>query len=380
MVLTRRAYKEISRWLPNEVLVQIVQHSLKADQATLARVSQLFHEFSLPVLYRVIKLKDSNAITSFCSVIINNPPRAGAVRCFTLDVPHKSFHNRVEIRYDMILGSLKLMLKLDHLSLSGPSLDTSHTAMLLEQCNFTQLINCDLWAPSKLEDLLHIPPLLSKSSDLTAVFLTRHSTLKRIHIHSVHRMVASRSVHAPLPNLEFYQGHATFLPAVHAIGLKAVELVWCSEDDEEIDKIVTRLSSMTRPNSPFVSSHRSRHWNDLCQVATSVSKHMRHTKILRLQCLERSFTILSKDTIRRITGCLDRFTALVYLDVGCMINFQTPEVNNETQIAVEAWGEACLTLEACCLNFSAWRKIDSSWETFPMKEFRVLAGLSKPGS
>ncbi|KAF7361552.1 hypothetical protein MSAN_01188800 [Mycena sanguinolenta] len=381
MVLTRRAYREkmeISRWLPNEVLVQIIQHSAKADQATLARASKLFWDLCLPVLYRIVKLKNPRSITFFCSKIMEIPSRADAVRSFTLNVP---FNKHDEIRCDLILASLKLMLSLDHLSLSAFALDTRHTVMLLEQCSFPQLISCDLWAPSDIKDLFQIPPPpLSKSSDLTAVFLTRHSTLKRIQFHSVYRMVASRSVHAPLPNLEFYAGHARFILSINAIGLQAVELVWYTEDDEVIDEIVTGISSMTRPNFPFVSSHS--YWDDPCQIVTSVSKHIPHTKTLRLQCLELSFTILSQDTIRYITRCLHGFTGLVYLELGYTRNFPAPGVDDDSEdrIAVEAWGKACPTLEACCLNLSAWRKIDSHWETFSMKEFWVLAELPDSAS
>ncbi|KAJ6511008.1 hypothetical protein C8R45DRAFT_965887 [Mycena sanguinolenta] len=85
MVLTRRAYRqsmEISRWLPNEVLVHIIQLSSKADQASLSRVSRLFHDLCLPVLYRIVEIKCDDAVDSFYSAIIKNPSRGDFVRSF----------------------------------------------------------------------------------------------------------------------------------------------------------------------------------------------------------------------------------------------------------------------------------------------------------
>ncbi|KAF7340874.1 hypothetical protein MSAN_02116900 [Mycena sanguinolenta] len=193
-------------------------------------------------------------------------------------------------------------------------------------------------------------------------------------------MVASQSLRVSLPNLEFYEGDAAFILGIDAICLKEVQLTWHDIDDADVDKIITRLSSMTNPDVPFVSSHQ--YLGDPChQIVTSVSMHMPHTKTLRLHSLVDFFALLSQDTIRHITEYLPRFTGLVYLAMEwCIGSFPTSGADeDEDRIAVEGWGEACPTLEACCLNHYGWRKVDGRWEEYPIKEFWALAGLSDLG-
>ncbi|KAF7361570.1 hypothetical protein MSAN_01191000 [Mycena sanguinolenta] len=216
MVLIQRAHQEsmeISQWLPNEVLLHIIEHSPKADQATLSSISKLFRGLCLPVLYRVVKIKGYHAMKSFCSGTIENPSRGDSVRSFTLDVPYSSSH--IEGHSALILAALKLMPKLEHLSVSESILDTHHGHLLLEQGSFPQLISCNLWVPS---DALDGFP--AKPSDLGVAFLARHSTLKRVHLHSEDEMVPPQPVRISLPNLELYEGNAAFILAIDAIALK----------------------------------------------------------------------------------------------------------------------------------------------------------------
>ncbi|KAF7340887.1 hypothetical protein MSAN_02118200 [Mycena sanguinolenta] len=357
MVLTRRAQMEISQWLPNEILVHIIQYSRNADQATLARVSTLFRDLCLPVLYRVVKIKGPRGIASFCSAIRENPPRADAVRSFTLDAPKT---RDSESCSDISLAPLKLMLKLNHLSISR--LD-SPTCVALEDCNFPELISCDI----------RVRAIDARFCDPVARFLARHPTLKRLHLNSSMSSVGR----VTLPNLEFYEGGAGFILALDAISLKEVYLAWFSNDNAE--KIIIGLSSITQPDFPVISSHTSGSWGGLRQIVTSLSKHMRHIKTLRLYCLRDSF---GQDTIRHITESLPRFTGLLYLEVGSFghVRMLMSGASDEDRMAAEAWGEACPTLEACGLNKRAWRKIDGRLQEFPIKEFKILAGLSKLGS
>ncbi|KAF7361550.1 F-box domain-containing protein [Mycena sanguinolenta] len=364
MVLTRRAHRErmeISRWLPNEVLVQIIQHSPKVDQATLCRVSKLIRDLSLPVLYRIVRIKDTDSVTFFCSAIIGNPFRADAVRFFTLDPLYDN-----DVRYDLILATLELMLRLEHLSIAPFTLDDSHSFMLLENCTFPQLISCDLWVPG---DSLDTPLTLDVSpSDLAVGFLARHSTLQRIHFRSDHTMVPSQSAYITLPNLEFYEGDAAFIPIIDGNGLKEVALTWRRIDNDHFNVdtgIIIRLNSMTTPDSPFVSSHRSRYWDDLSQILTSVSQHMRHTQTLRLQ-FSTTFMRLSQERIIYITGCLRQLTCLVYFDMAYPAEFSSwplgrkdeKQLMAQDQNVAEGWGAACPSLRACSFNLRAFRKVD----------------------
>ncbi|KAJ6511002.1 hypothetical protein C8R45DRAFT_1207777 [Mycena sanguinolenta] len=340
MVLTRRAaYRqsvEISRWLPNEVLVHIVQLSPKADQASLSRISRLFHDLCLPVLYRVVKIKRYHAIDSFCSSVVENPSRADFVRSFATDLPYS--HYPQYSRSEVLIVALKLMLKLDHLALCAFALDGRHSLLLFEECNFPQLISCDIWAPWGAFDGIRSNERISDSIPL---FLARHSTLKRVHIHPADKLVAPQSIRASLPNLEFYGGDAGFIPAIDARGLKSVQLTWFADADAE--KIM--LGATTVSVTPSSMMHDP--------------------------------GVLSDDTARHITECLPRFTSLVYLSLEWMNDPPQSTANSADRIVIEAWGEACPTLEGCGLYFHGWRKLDGRWEECPLKDFLVLAGLSE---
>ncbi|KAF7340884.1 hypothetical protein MSAN_02117900 [Mycena sanguinolenta] len=370
MVLTRRTHRErmeISRWLPNETIVEIIQHSTKADQATLVRVSKLFRDLCLPVLYRVVELDHKNApnnINSFCSVIMKNPSRANAVRSFTviLPWPRNDTSRRTKRCKGLLLASLKLMSKLNHLLIS--SLD-DYTCILLQECNFPQLTSCNL-----LASMYYDPS--PESADSVTVFLVHHPTLRRLHL-NLSSGFASLLGRVTLPNLEYYEGGAGFVLVLDAISLKEVRLRWNSKD---VDKIITTISSITKADVPFISSHK--YSGGICyQIMSSMSMHMRHTKTLRLSPLAHHDALPYQDTIRHITECLPRFTGLLYLAMEwSKRTCPTSGANkHEDRIAVEGWGEACPTLEGCCLNHSCWRKVDGRWENYPVREFWVLAGL-----
>ncbi|KAJ6477627.1 hypothetical protein C8R45DRAFT_1007502 [Mycena sanguinolenta] len=369
MVTTRRAHRErmeISLWLSNEVLVLIIKHTLKTDQAALARVSKLFRDLCLPVLYRDVKMvKATSAITSFCSGLIQNPCRAHAVRSFALTVPYRRYRGHPDILGDSILATLKLMLRLAHLSVSGFTLDAHHGRVLLEEINFPELISCNLWVSSTSPEGFWTNP-----SDLAVAFLGRHSTLRRVHFHSDCEMVAPQSVRVTLPHLEFYEGDAAFVFAIDAIALKEVRLFWTFKN-KAVDKILARISSMTNPDLPFISSHT--YSGDRCtEIVASVSKHMPHTRTLRLcpSFMSQLSHVLPQDTIRHITECLPSFTNLVHLAIVGGSAYD----NIEDWNTVERWREACSTLGAYCLNRFAWKKVDGRWEECDLEEFGVLSG------
>ncbi|KAJ7454634.1 hypothetical protein B0H11DRAFT_1926461 [Mycena galericulata] len=115
MVLTRSVRKarsrEIARWLPDELITEIIRNISKADQANLCRVSKLFRSLTLPVLNRDVALYVGNGpvLDAFCSALLANPARADAIRSFTLwdDGPFTIS--------DQTFQAMKLMTRLEHL-------------------------------------------------------------------------------------------------------------------------------------------------------------------------------------------------------------------------------------------------------------------------
>ncbi|KAJ6511017.1 hypothetical protein C8R45DRAFT_1207790 [Mycena sanguinolenta] len=379
MVLTRCAYREsmeISRWLPNEVLADIIQHSPKVDQASLSRVSRLFHNLCLPVLYSIIEIRHPDICVLFVSAIVENPSRADLVRSFAVDFSHDPTILPTPCS-DLVLASLKLMPRLDHLFLCAFALDGRHAVILFEEFNFPQLTSCDIWAPWGT----YGGSLTTKQkSDSVALFLARHSTLKRVHIHPAEMLVPSRSIRASLPNLQCYSGYAALIPTIDASGLQSAHLNWFNNADTE--EIILAISLMAKPDFPFVFSHTylgDPRDSPLNLIVTSMSKHIPHTRILRLRSLTATFEIAAQDAICHVTKCLPHFTDLVYLTMEWGINPSTADnlLSDMGRTAVEGWGNACPTLEACRLNHYAWRKDNGRWEECPINKFRVLVGPSE---
>ncbi|KAJ7675139.1 hypothetical protein B0H17DRAFT_1140452 [Mycena rosella] len=221
-----------------------------------------------------------------------------------------------------------------------------------------------------------------KGGDLLASFLKLHPGLTRLRF-SVGSIVAmSPSLRVSLPNLQHYDGPAGPITALDVRGLKEAKISWNSGEtsDTYIDNTIKALNLLTSPDIGFISSHE---YCDPCcmSIVTSVSNPMQYTRTLRMRSLMDFDLLLDHDTIRHITECLPRFTGLVYLAMDwCIGIFSTSGANMDMdRSAVEAWGAACPTLEACCLNHHAWRQMDGTWEEYPMLDFRMLAGLPDLG-
>ncbi|KAJ7434871.1 hypothetical protein FB451DRAFT_1571807 [Mycena latifolia] len=390
MVLTRRAYKAISRWLPNEVITQIIQAASKEDQASLCRVSKLFHGLCLPIFNRTVRLGHYGRASTFCAAIIANPTRALAIRSFTvLNIwePRLPAHPPDALS-KLLIKVMKLMSRLEYLSihpyaLKGPS------RLTLLQLYFPCLFACDI-GPSPP----HLAGEETREGDAIALFLALHSNLTRVRISSNSRLTASPVVRVPLPNVQHYDGPAGLIPTLVLPGLKVAKLDWHAGETSStaIDRIIRALHLLTTPEIPIVSSHD---YDDRCctAIVTSVSAHMPHTKTLQMRPLREYHRLLDED-IRHIIACLPRFTGLVYLAMERRIS-GFPTDKDEDCITVKTWGEACPTLKACCLsmfpspsllfllthrhrtsaNNYAWRKVDATWEEYPMLDFQSQAGL-----
>ncbi|KAJ7100501.1 hypothetical protein C8R44DRAFT_353200 [Mycena epipterygia] len=113
--------------------------------------------------------------------------------------------------------------------------------------------------------------------------------------------------------------------------------------------IIVAMNSLTRHDIPFACCIED--WDDVIdtpQIMDSISRNIPHTKTLQLVCLHADFDDNEiVDTIRHIKEFLPRFTSLVYLAVE---GYRPVEDEYENQIKVEAWGNACSTLEACSLS------------------------------
>ncbi|KAJ7490845.1 hypothetical protein FB451DRAFT_1552440 [Mycena latifolia] len=271
------------------------------------------------------------------------------------------------------------MSRLESLSISLHVLSQPYRLTLL-QLSFPRLLACTI-APPYFSD----NPTGSRDGDWIASFLALHPTLTRFHVVSGTKLAVSPSVRISLPNLQHYDGPTGLVPALALRGLKEAQITWTAVEtanSTNIDNIIRALNLLTTPEIPFYSAHEYYNHNRCKPILTSISAHMPHTRTLQM----RSFSdgdFLDEDTIRHITDCLPRFTRLIYLAMECGSRWLSTEDENpyedEHRVTVEAWADACSTLEACCLNNCAWWKVNGTWREFPMTDFRALAGIHRSG-
>ncbi|KAJ6608053.1 hypothetical protein B0H10DRAFT_2069157 [Mycena sp. CBHHK59/15] len=412
MVLTRRGYKEslkeIIRWLPNEAITEIIQHTSRVDQVALCRVSKLFHGLCLPVLNRVVHLNELLTASAFLSSLIDNPTRAESVRSFSVFYfvvawqvlsriyslysgrrlilsPGRFPSNWPEEFSERLLTCLILMLKLEQLSMHPYMMRTHHMRALLEQRTFPRLLGCDIIprATPTIDSAVPAEDLLALAS-----FLTCHPTLTRLRVPSRNRIATSPAVRMALPNLEYYDGPAYLVPRLVTCRLKGARLWWQRQDETAVEHIIAALGSLTRPDIPFhyVHEYEGDYYQSIQLVTQAVATHIPQTRTVLMRARQHAnywHRVEEEETIDLVTACLQaRFKpGLVCLALGwCMVTDGIPAAHQSDWGTVERWARACPTLEVCCLNNHVWRKgDDGTWQKFPMMEFCVLAGVPDPG-
>ncbi|KAJ7932838.1 hypothetical protein B0H13DRAFT_1856818 [Mycena leptocephala] len=356
--------QDISRWLPNDILLDIMEISSKSDQASLCLVSKLFHALCLPILNRTVHLNYCASSIAFCSALIADPTRAEAVRSLTV-VEFSSPWDRParKRRSEVLMAALELMLMLEHLSIRYDILADEHAVALLEHRTFPRLLTCAISPPISYSRV-------NKIGDLLAAFWARHPTLTGIHFFST--IGASPSVRMDLPNLQCYDGPADVMRSIVCGGLKEARIEW---DPFKVDNdILTVLKSKTRPDIPFILSVIA-HPTDCGQITERAAREMPQMRTLHLDPLDKVW--LLDHPFRDVVAFLSRFTRLGYFGIeGRVLENRRTEADRDT---MEAWTVACPTLEACCLNGFAWREVDGTWQECSLDEFRTMAGLPEAG-
>ncbi|KAJ6548182.1 hypothetical protein DFH09DRAFT_1367018 [Mycena vulgaris] len=368
MVLTRRAYKAISRWLPNEIITEIVRAAPPNDQASLCRVSKLFRGICLPILYRAVGLATYTSLVAFCSTISSNSLVAQLVRSFEVSyimVPP----GRIPIGR-LFVDSSKALLRLRGFSIPASLLADGYSQELLGW-TFPHLVRCRIGA--------HAGWSTTEEENTLASFLFRHPGLKTIRVEDFDNLEVWSSAQGriPLLHLQHLKCPVAILPSIRASNLTRVTLEWhYSDSPADVERTIIALQSMTRPDIPFICS------NDACdnafaEIMTSLSIHIPHLRTLHMRLYWSSKS--NEEIIGHVMKCLPRFTSLIFFSFQIVFDYNDTfwDTEAEDQTEVQGLGDACPTLEACCLNRCAWRKVNRMWEKYPLDDFTALAGLKR---
>ncbi|KAF8209468.1 hypothetical protein K438DRAFT_1811092 [Mycena galopus ATCC 62051] len=358
MVLTRRAYKSISRWLPNEVISEIIHTAPRSDLVAICRVSRLFHALGLSLLYRRVELASYASIDRFCSTILGNPTKfAGLVRSVALTgygwVP------------DSVVQRLSLccrrLLKVENISMRRQELIS---------CTIPSLVGCTLSAPER--GLW----TSTEQEDTIASFLIRHPSLRSIRIDrpGLFEPWPSTAALIPMVNLQRLWAPPMFLSSIRDTRLQEVKLSW--RRFEPVGATFATLKSLARSDNSFVCCIDC--WDRFSgQIMDSISEHLPHTKTFQME-LKFQNELPRGEILASFERCLSRFTGLVFFS---FCNLSSPRYSavfrdQEAEDLFRALVAACSTLRAWRFNEAAWRKLDGAWEKFPLDDFFALAGIS----
>ncbi|KAJ6548240.1 hypothetical protein DFH09DRAFT_1320565 [Mycena vulgaris] len=380
MVLTRRAYRAISRWLPNEIITEIILAAPQADQASLCRVSKLFHALCRPLLYRVVHPNTYDSLMTFSSTIISDPALAEFVRSFKV-VRHGTRAQRL-LEPDtsrLLVHSSKCLPRLEQLSIDSGLLQGEHISELLAW-TFPHLVRCSL-------GILDQNGLGSPEHEYTlGAFLIRHPALTYLHIEdassSAMDIWPAAAGRIPLLHLRHLGCPYNLVPAIISRGLQEARISWSHFYDVpnvEVETVVVALAAMTRPDVPFACC------NSACdsyfsELVDSISRIIPHTRALQMRVIFPDMFNVETISTQQLLACLPRFTGLIFLSIESLFPRRgvLPEDNSEARdhITVHGFADACSTLEACRFYNHAWRKAGATWEVFSVKEFTALSGLS----
>ncbi|KAJ7619644.1 hypothetical protein FB45DRAFT_931304 [Roridomyces roridus] len=332
----------ITRWLPNEVLGQIIQNAPRADQATLCRVSKLFHALVLPYLLRTVFFET----TSEAGFSDRHP-----VGCALLSYRNSSSRSEPP---EALIKSLKLMRKLEHLRLDDYLL-ASHLANF----TFPNLFSCTLFVGNAESESLHIPQFLSRHPTITHLRLP-HVTGEDLEFPAPEFPLPDGCL---LPRLQFYDGAVGWLPSFSTRSLAAVRTNWTVKLPSLVKKLSALTSSALTVSLGFVSG------DQIPTLLEELSIHLPHLGVFKLNCWGRPG---DEEILTQLTATLPRFKCLEYLEHEYRPGRWPVDVHHD-RTTLQTWANICPTLKGACIREIASRKIGENWEKCSKKEFDTAA-------
>ncbi|KAF8149211.1 hypothetical protein K438DRAFT_1779404 [Mycena galopus ATCC 62051] len=345
MVLTRRASraeKSIVRWLPNEVIAEVMSELSRGDLATFCRTSRLLHNIATPLLYRAVsfsKLAQLKAFLRTMKVQSRSTSLAPHVRQF--------FCSALEEFGDVNLTRFVKAI----------------TSVLLEFVNlelldllFTRDIDLpDLLQHGFFPNLSTFRCIIGSSASLPA-FLNRHSRITHATLPRLGRVDKLDSIH--LPNLKNYEGCASFVPFINfeETSLLCASLSWLP-DNLDIDTPLLRLGTMGSLSRLDLLSPS--YVLKEAALLQSTATHIPHLHMLRLDTIMEIEPLSRQDTLE-ISVCLESLTSLFCLALCGPRDALEHDPDSDLE-TITLWGRACDTLSIIKFNGTPWIRMGGQW-------------------
>ncbi|KAF7364087.1 hypothetical protein MSAN_01067600 [Mycena sanguinolenta] len=350
----------VTERLPFDILIDIIESLPKKDQFSLCYVSQGWSEVCLFVINRVVLLRSVREAKAFLLGVQTKPGRAVAIRSFAIA---EYLYPRIESIKILLEDVIKLMIPhLQHLSVPSDLLG----AFTLHHGTFPNLIsyNCNPYTYSE------------PHPDVTFIgFLKRHPDLTNLCVRALGNASTSPTLlRVHLPNLQWFDGDAKFLPALTTQQLREARLTWSWGDDFE--QPIVALRSMASPGMPFASINNGINYErERRYLVEALATHLPNLKTLHMRAAI-NVGWLEEDTLEYFTTQLPRFKRLRYFAIEDMLSYRSA-FRSEHQImhpVVVNWARVCPTLEACCIHQFCFKKNGGEWVFCTRKEFHDLTG------
>jgi hypothetical protein len=190
--------------------------------------------------------------------------------------------------------------------------------------------------------------------------LERHPGLTHLHAFGhPFPLNPSPTLRIHLPNLQYFQGEATFIPAMMAHEIGEARLYWSGRED--IERTVVALRSMTGPDIPFVSINNGTETDQCTALVEALATHIPNIKTLNMRAatdwvgLTFAAVIFSlmcaqgspdRITIDQLTAYLPHFKGLMYLALedalsDCDVDEESYSVRDKMHTVVVNWAGIC---------------------------------------
>ncbi|KAJ6615119.1 hypothetical protein B0H10DRAFT_85730 [Mycena sp. CBHHK59/15] len=339
-MLTRRAAKSILRFLPNEILTEIIAVSPPTTQAALCRASRLFNKLATCFLYRTIVLTTVPALDRCCRTLKNRREEALLVKSFdisgcVMDLEIFDIHS---FNMSQALVSMKNLESLTFaFGKSAPPY-----ILAVAQTTFPHLRRL----------LIRVTPFYEKN--LTE-FLARHPALTVLKLFGRSPFLADLDA-VTFPNLRYLKAHAGALaPVIRGNRLTGAEVSWHAPT-EDIAQPTAALRAGSADSLVKLVCFRPGANVDLI---AHVAEHLPCVAVLKViapSALQPAAH--DKATVQAIAAALTRFTQLRTFEYTYCLR-----VNRfEDRVTVISWARVCPTLKQCTLNGVIWKRRLSTGE------------------
>ncbi|KAJ6592908.1 hypothetical protein B0H19DRAFT_1088750 [Mycena capillaripes] len=359
MVLTRRAYKSIIRWLPNEILAEVIRYSASdsyRDLLALCRTSRLINGLAISILYRNICLTTLSATQKLFATLRKHAaasPRAHLVR--RLKIASGENDDDLQLSDDLI----------DDLAAVFPSFRHLRSLELLVHAPLDALLS-DLHFPELV--LLRSSVAPSFSAALRS-FINRHPTLTSLELFRSRGNLPMHGTLMPdlgtltLPYLTNYSGPGCFASGliVETKSLQTLTVTWYT-DDPSLAPALAALGACTSPTTATSALGTFCDSVSELEMLRCIVQSMPHVAVVQLYRIITAADRFSQDAVREIAAILRRFSALYvlkFLDSGADPD-HAQWLSTDRRI-VKSWGKASPTLFMIELHGRVWKRTDNIW-------------------